>query len=579
MSPDKAPKPERTSKGWSVMLRFGKGRRKRFAMPRLDANPEKDEQLADARAAALQELAQLLGGITSLDASALLEFAASRETEKGFQSAARAARQAAQSPETIPPPQRRWTFRDVAEEWLSGNLRRQYPDVVTKGKSAHSVDKSRGILRAICSVRTREGEKTTFGDLDVTQITKADVLAAKSEATPADVSQATRAGYARHIRIVMGLAVAPLELIDVSPVPPKFVPPYGFQRALSFLYPEEDAILLGAPDDIVPYGYRFFYGFLARNGLRLVEALRLVYGDLDLRKGILTLDVNKTNAPRAWKMSDDCVRVLIGERERRNASDEDLVFHEVDDDDLSGRFRVHLWDAGVRRRELHRSTPQRRPIRAYDQRAGFVTIAMAAGATEDWVMRRTGHTTSNMLAKYRRQVEHAREVDLGWWLPLDQCLSGEAARGIEGVERGVARKEKTSVNLPGFQTSAWSYLPRPASTQEPNLPGSVEAPPPEKAGEPRGWIAPIQGVEQTERPQPGAMSATVDTSDPVAIALAQVEANLSDALLLAAQKGEFSTVRLLSEQLAARREDRLKAQRTSGVASLDAARRRKEEKP
>jgi integrase len=575
-------KPQRTATGWSIQLRFGKGRRKRFAMPRLSSHATEDETLANARGKALEELAAMLGGITQLDASALLEFAASRETEKGFQSALRAARQAAVNPDAIPAPEKRWTFRDVAEEWLSGRLHREYPEIVTKGKGEHSVNQSRGILRAIYGVQTRENDKTLFGDLDVRTITKADVVAAKSKATPADVSQATRAGYARHIRIVMGLAVAPLELIEASPVPAKFVPSYGFQRALSYLYPEEDAILLGAPDDVVPWAYRFFYGFRARNGLRIMETLRLVYGDFDLRQGILTLDVNKTNVPRAWKMSDDCTRVLAAEKKRRGASDEDLVFPEIEHDDLSGRFREHLWDAGVRRRELHRDTPQRRPIRVYDQRAGFVTIAMGSGATEDWVMRRTGHTTSAMLAKYRRQVEHAREVDLGWYLDLEYCLSGQAARDLEGVARGVARREKIRVNLPGFQTSAWSYVPLSNRTDEPKTPASAQAPALDEPRETSGWHAPHQGVAHESAEQQRSMSAPEDTpADPVATALAQVELTLARAIDRATEAGEWATVRILAAELEARRKSR-EAQRTAGVTSIDAARVKREkngEKP
>jgi hypothetical protein len=39
---------------------------------------------------------------------------------------------------------------------------------------------------------------------------------------------------------------------------------------------------------------------------------------------------------------------------------------------------------------------------------------MALGKTEDWVTRRTGHCSSVMLARYRRDAETIRAHDLGW---------------------------------------------------------------------------------------------------------------------------------------------------------------------
>jgi integrase len=50
---------------------------------------------------------------------------------------------------------------------------------------------------------------------------------------------------------------------------------------------------------------RMLYGVLAREGLRLGEALRLEWSDLDLEHGTLSLDENKTDDPRTWALGLD----------------------------------------------------------------------------------------------------------------------------------------------------------------------------------------------------------------------------------------------------------------------------------
>lgn len=562
MSPAKeAPKAQRTVSGWSVQLRFGKGRRKRFALPRLSSDAAQDEQKANTRAAILGELADLLADITRLDASALLEFAAGRESDRDFNGAVRAAREAAKNPEALPPAQKRWTFRDVGEAWLSGEIHRQFPFTL-KPKSADSVAQSRGIFRVLYPV---------LGDKPVDEITREDVMAAKA-AIPKGISQASFARYARHIRIVMGFAVAPLELIDVSPVPPKFVPGYGPKRALGFLYPDEDAQLLSAPDDLVPHNYRFYYGLLARTGLRPMEGLRLTFGNFDLRRSILSIDQTKTKTPRAFVVSADVTAVVLAERERRSATEDDLLFPEVEKKDIASTFREHLTLAGVYRRALHQSTAERRPLRVHDLRGSFVTIALANGCNEDWVMQRTGHTTSAMLAKYRRQVDYARDAELTWWQPLDKCLSGQAAPP-EGVARGVARRVKIPLEIPGLASPRWTWAVAPEATPEPKKAASGRPTPPEKPRESQGWHAPHQGVAHEPPVQQRPPSAAEDTPESVALVLARIEESLASDLKVAIAAGRYE----LAERLLAELGERRRARTAPTVTSLEQARKKRDQ--
>ncbi len=78
--------------------------------------------------------------------------------------------------------------------------------------------------------------------------------------------------------------------------------------------------------------------------------------------------------------------------------------------------------AGQERPKLFQRDVNRIPMRAHDLRATFVTLALALGKTEDWVTRRTGHSSSIMLARYRRDAQTIREHDLGWLVNLHEHI-------------------------------------------------------------------------------------------------------------------------------------------------------------
>jgi hypothetical protein len=52
----------------------------------------------------------------------------------------------------------------------------------------------------------------------------------------------------------------------------------------------------------------------------------------------------------------------------------------------------------------------------------FVTLALAADRTEAWVTDRTGHRSSDMVHRYKRTARTARELGLGWLVPLDVAV-------------------------------------------------------------------------------------------------------------------------------------------------------------
>jgi integrase len=79
--------------------------------------------------------------------------------------------------------------------------------------------------------------------------------------------------------------------------------------------------------------------------------------------------------------------------------------------------------AGVTRPQLFRKTNRRIPLRAQDLRAGFVTVKLAMGKSETWVMDRTGHQSSIMLMRYYRKASRKHvEMGLGDFTPLCEAI-------------------------------------------------------------------------------------------------------------------------------------------------------------
>jgi integrase len=182
---------------------------------------------------------------------------------------------------------------------------------------------------------------------------------------PADLAVATRRHIAQLLYRMCRMAVFPLRIIRTNPLPVGFLPKVGPGKAKGWVYPDEDAQLLASPN--VPFGWRIYYGFLHREGMRSSEAAQVTWSDLDFLHGGVTLDNNKTNDPRAWALSLGVPKVLrvwraMRERRRERIDGNSLVF--VDDDEgkpmdegkAAKRYRAHLRAAGITREVLFEQT-------------------------------------------------------------------------------------------------------------------------------------------------------------------------------------------------------------------------------
>ncbi|MCW5837802.1 MAG: tyrosine-type recombinase/integrase, partial [Labilithrix sp.] len=186
---------------------------------------------------------------------------------------------------------------DVADLWTSGDLAKLHPDHVEAKKTA-AIDKSR--LKVI---------KELVGPVAIADAGWLDHAERVMRNLPARCkTSTTRRHYAQLIHRVLALGVWPLRLISHHPLPRGFMPKIGGQKAKVYLYPEEERALMACKD--VPLWRRVLWGLLAREGLREGELLLLTWSCLDLTRGVLTLDDNKTDDPRAWAMNPGIVRAL-----------------------------------------------------------------------------------------------------------------------------------------------------------------------------------------------------------------------------------------------------------------------------
>jgi len=320
---------------------------------------------------------------------------------------------------------KRVTFRAFAERWTSGALAREYPDQV-KSKKTSSDDVE----------RLRKYVYPHIGNIPIESVSLEHVLLVMSRIS-SDASPATRRHIAQVMIRVLALAVFPARLIKVSPVPRGFLPKLPKRKAFGYLYPDEDARLLACK--AVPLPYRILYGVLAREGMRVSEAIgnakreigALAWAELDLERGIIRLDENKTDDPRAWALNPGVVETLKLLKQTQTG---DLPFADIVHRHLADQFRAHLKMAGVDREELFERGLARQPIRVHDLRATFVTLSLAHGKTETWVMDRTGHTTSLMLAKYRRLARTFEELRIGELQALNKTIPEVATWAAGGQQ-------------------------------------------------------------------------------------------------------------------------------------------------
>lgn len=505
--------------GFSTRLRCGAGQHESFRIVLQDRCEAQD------RANRMKALAaKLVRAGRAEQAPTFLRKAGEQATDAGMRDVEAYAAElcAKAAPEkTAPalPSRRKPTFRELGQAWTSGQLHALYPDQVPL--KATAVDDASRLDRYAYPL---------IGDKPIDEVTLDDCEEIMRR-IPAE--SRSRRHVAGTIARVFRMAVYPCRHIEASPLPKGFLPRALARKALNYLYPKNDRTLLACGD--VPFGYRLLWGFLAREGMREGEALRTTWDCIDLEHGMIRLDENKTDDPRAWALDPGVTRALriVRKHFAADAGGADRVFIQRSKYGLAETFRLHLERAGIRaqRPELFVSNEARQQIRVHDLRATFITISLANGKTERQVMAKTGHTTSNMLSRYHRIASSFAELSLGELTPLDQALPELAAlvnrtpdpSGVcnEPVQRGEFLNENERPQRDSNPGPNSILRENGAGTQESDARSSLNAP------------------EQTRPAHPN-----VQQTEPLSA--------LTSALAAAAASGQWDIVRRLTDVLEAR---------------------------
>jgi integrase len=360
------------------------------------------------------------------------------------------------------------TVSDLADLWTSGDLAKQYPDHVHVKKT---IGDDKRQLAWFSNVRMPDGSK--FGDRAVASVTLDDCDHVMGALPKTAETAASRRQYGQSLRRLLVYAVYPLRILPALPIPKGWLPRVTSDKAKAWIYPSEDLALMRHGD--IPLVRRLLFGVLVREGLRLGEALSLTWADVDLERGVLNLDTNKTDDPRSWAMGEDVARALSAWRRLRGkkAGKASQIFPRAL---IGGRWpmaqllREGLIAAGVDRPELTKPKPGRLVLRVHDLRGSFVTLALAAGRTEAWVTDRTGHRSSTMIYRYKRAARTAAELALGWLAPLDEAIPElspqacqHAKRGANGVPARHRRSRRESRNAEKASPSDASDIDRYSS--------------------------------------------------------------------------------------------------------------------
>jgi integrase len=324
------------------------------------------------------------------------------------------------------------TVAEWGRQWVTGELARRYPDHVRAKRSAGRDEELLRLYVLPHAVDVR---------VDEFRLEHAEYVMANLPQTVAR----SRRQVAQVMSRLMNLAVYPGKWIKASPIPRGWLPSPPMAKAKECLYPDEDALLLGGvsvetgkvgPLPDVPLLRRLAYGFLAREGMRADEMASLRWRDVDLKRGRVNLEKDKTGDPRDWDLRPDTVEALRRWKAAYHPDSElaDRVFAEngvaINVEHLADQVRNDLRRVGVTRPQLFESSETRQRFRAHDLRATFVTIALATGKTETWVSDRTGHDGHTMIDKYRRKARTWNLGELGRLYELipELCIAEHSFR-------------------------------------------------------------------------------------------------------------------------------------------------------
>lgn len=318
------------------------------------------------------------------------------------------------------------TFKQVGDAWTSGELAKKYRQRIKE------IDHTENIGRLARYVYPVEFNGRTIAATPMREfsVDHADHVLAQPDLPD---------GSVRHVAQVVSriakLAAYPLKAIERSPLPQGWLPPRSAAKAKCYLFPDEEGAFQG--NTRVPLVRRLLVGFCGREGTRMENAVTVEWsafafaesGEVMVafdkmkngREGTWVLDGGTAEAIRRWRTICPSKKYVFPSAAlpgHRGGGEWPLYV-----DHIADELRDGLLEAGVTREKLFERSKNRIRLRAHDLRASFVTLALGPHQkNEAWVMTRTGHCSSQMIALYWRQAKTAVELKLTWFKPLHEII-------------------------------------------------------------------------------------------------------------------------------------------------------------
>jgi integrase len=319
------------------------------------------------------------------------------------------------------------TFGEFARQWTSNDLAREHR------RRVKALDHTENIFRFKKHIYPVIFQGRTIADTPLREFSIQHAEHVLKQPTLPD-------GSLRHVAQclsrVLSLAVHPAQLLEHSPLRRGWLPSPNTLKARSYLFPAEEAALMN--NRKMPLVRRVFLGFCDREGPRVSNVVNLKWSDLTLDLtgggGLAVIDRSKNGESITWALDPGTAEALrrwrslcpskvwvfpaeaIPRFRRRNSG------RPMSIGSIATLLRKGLKEAGVTRAQLFQQSGTRIRLRAHDLRATFITLALMSGRTEDWVRTRTGHKTSQMIARYRRDAATAAELALGCLHPLHEAI-------------------------------------------------------------------------------------------------------------------------------------------------------------
>jgi integrase len=321
--------------------------------------------------------------------------------------------------EELPPmeePQGWRTWGQLADAWASGEAARRHP-----GKNLDKQDSERDQQRI-------DWLKPFIGDVALEAFTEEHYNLGMANLPRRCKTKTTRRHYSQVILRVMRIAkklklVKAWKLDEVEPI--KILK--KDRPVFTCLFPADLNRLL--PSELLDYQWRLLWGFMIYESPRIGKLREVRWRHIEKDgNGAISMD-SKSGEMLYWDLRPGTLEALLHMRELDPKSTGPFSWmSDTQQHQAAKLLRDHLELVGCDREALFENEGRRRKLRAHDTRASFVVFAKLEGRSEQWIMDRTGHTTSEMVQRYDR-VERVAEGK--GWAPLGR-LDRALGLGLTG---------------------------------------------------------------------------------------------------------------------------------------------------